>query len=168
MTGTVLFPAADSTHIGAMAKGPDRLRDPAKHSQKDPAKPTRAKAARPDTSPLDPALADLLNPAIGQGRAGVGSQTGTDTERRRPVTSPQRGEVGRESDSESGQVGGIEPRDNPPSAGPMGRPPSAGQRQTENPGDRIQPAPDNSFDRRADFANAHRARASVARGFGEE
>ncbi len=26
---------------------------------------------------------------------------------------------------------------------------------------------DNSWDRRADFANAHRARASVARGFGE-
>ncbi|MGO9701019.1 MAG: hypothetical protein ACLPX7_17335, partial [Xanthobacteraceae bacterium] len=55
-----------------MAKG----RDPAKHSKKDPAKPTRAKAARPDSAPLDPALADLLNPAIGQGRAGVGSQTG--------------------------------------------------------------------------------------------
>ena len=31
----------------------------------------------------------------------------------------------------------------------------------------LQPPPDNSFDRRADFANAHRARASVARGFGE-
>ena len=31
----------------------------------------------------------------------------------------------------------------------------------------FKPAPDNSFDRRADFANAHRARASVARGFGE-
>ena len=57
-----------------MAKRPDR--DPAKHSKKDPAKPTRAKAARPDSSPLDPALADLLNPAIGEGRAGMGSQTG--------------------------------------------------------------------------------------------
>ena len=62
-----------------MAKG----RDPAKHSKKDPAKPTRAKAARPDSAPLDPALADLLNPAIGQGRAGVGSQTG--------IPSPQAG-----------------------------------------------------------------------------
>ena len=75
-----------------MAKPPDRsrrpslpsepgregrdIRDPVKHSKKDPAKPTRAKAARPDTAPLDPALADLLNPAIGRGRAGVGSQTG--------------------------------------------------------------------------------------------
>jgi hypothetical protein len=58
-----------------MAKRPDR--DPAKHSKKDPAKPTRAKAARPDASPLDPSLADILNPAIGHGRAGVGSQTGS-------------------------------------------------------------------------------------------
>ena len=104
-----------------MAKSPDRGnaprgRDPAKHSKKDPAKPTRAKAARPDTAPLDPALADLLNPAIGQGRAGVGSQTG-----------------------------------------------EAGQQKASG----LKPPADNSFDRRADFANAHRARASVARGFGE-
>ena len=35
----------------------------------------------------------------------------------------------------------------------------------ENQG--LQPPSDNSWDRRADFANAHRARASVARGFGE-
>jgi excinuclease ABC subunit B len=87
-----------------MAKRPDR--DPAKHSKKDPAKPTRAKAARPDASPLDPALADLLNPAIGEGRAGMGSQTG------------------------------------------------------------LQQPPDNSFDRRADFANAHKARKST-QGLGE-
>ena len=32
---------------------------------------------------------------------------------------------------------------------------------------KLAPPPDNSFDRRADFAKAHRARASVARGFGE-
>ncbi len=100
-----------------MAKG----RDPAKHSKKDPAKPTRAKAARPDAAPLDPALADLLNPAIGQGRAGVGSQTG--------IASPQAG--------------------------------------ADQPASKLAPPSDNSFDRRADFANAHRARASVARGFGE-
>src|ERR1700680_2318157 len=58
-----------------MVKRPDR--DPAKHSKKDPAKPTRAKAARPDVPALDPSLADILNPAIGHGRAGVGSQTGS-------------------------------------------------------------------------------------------
>jgi len=74
---------------------------------KDPAKPTRAKASRPDVPLLDSTLADLLNPGIGQGTAGLGSQTG------------------------------------------------------------LQPPPDNSWDRRADFANAHRARKSTQQGFGE-
>ncbi|MET0634026.1 MAG: DEAD/DEAH box helicase family protein, partial [Xanthobacteraceae bacterium] len=82
-------------------------RDPAKHSKKDPAKPTRAKAARPDQPPTDPALAELLNPGIGQGTAGPGSQTG------------------------------------------------------------LEPPPDNSFDRRADFSAAHRARKSTVQGFSE-
>src|SRR3989475_9759522 len=96
-----------------MAKTPDRpdapkkpKRDPAKHSKKDPAKPTRAKAARPELPPIEPALADLLNPGIGQGTAGPGSQTG------------------------------------------------------------LQQPPDNSFDRRADFAAAHQARKSTS-GFKE-
>ncbi len=102
-----------------MAKSPNR-RDPAKHSKKDPAKPTRAKAARPETPVLDDALADLLNPAIGQGRAGVGSQTGSPS-------------------------------------------PSGEEKRTSG----LQPPPDNSWDRRADFSSAHRARASVARGLGE-
>jgi len=92
-----------------MAKPPDRprapagkpRRDPAKHSQKDPARPTRAKAAREDLPPIEPALAELLNPAIGQGTAGPGSQTG------------------------------------------------------------LTPPPDNSFERRADFSAAHRARKST-------
>src|SRR5499426_1556634 len=97
-----------------MAKPPEKpgapsrpKRDPAKHSKKDPARPTRAKAARPDAPPTDPALAELLNPGIGQGTAGPGSQTG------------------------------------------------------------LQPPPDNSFDRRADFAAAHKARASTQAGFNE-
>src|SRR5262249_46726031 len=100
-------------HIWTMAKAPDQpaapkpKRDPAKHSKKDPAKPTRAKAARPEQPPIEPALADLLNPGIGQGTAGPGSQTG------------------------------------------------------------LKPPPDNSFDRRADFAAAHRARKSTAQGLGE-
>ena len=107
-----------------MAKRPDpQHRDPAKHSKKDPAKPTRAKASRPDSAALDPSLAELLNPAIGQGRAGLGAQTGT----RSP--SPQGG--GEE------QVSGL-------------RPPS-----------------DNSWDRRSDFSNAHRARKSTQQGFNE-
>ena len=41
------------------------------------------------------------------------------------------------------------------------------QPSPQHEGERLKPPPDNSFDRRADFANAHRARASVARGFGE-
>jgi excinuclease ABC subunit B len=95
-----------------MAKPPDkppepRKRDPARHSKKDPAKPTRAKASRPDLPPIAPALAELLNPAIGQGTAGPGSQTG------------------------------------------------------------LRPPADNSFDRRADFAAAHRARKSTPQGFNE-
>jgi len=134
-----------------MAKSPDRpsapkQRDPAKHSKKDPAKPTRAKAARPDMPPLDPALADLLNPAIGRGRAGVGSQTGLEPK-------PRRAE------------------DQAPQPGPAGRPPDddGGSQNQAAQGSRsgLEPPADNSWDRRADFANAHRARASVARGFGE-
>jgi excinuclease ABC subunit B len=79
-----------------MAKPPKIPKKP-----RDPAKPTRAKAARPNVPALEPKLANLLNPAIGQGTAGIGSQTG------------------------------------------------------------LQPPPDNSWDRRADFANAHRARKST-------
>jgi len=56
---------------------------------------------------MEPALADLLNPGIGQGTAGPGSQTG------------------------------------------------------------LKPPADNSFDRRADFSAAHRARKSTAQGLGE-
>ncbi len=58
-----------------MAKPPSKppqKRDPAKHSKKDPAKPTRAKASRPDLAPIEPALAQLLNPGIAQGTAGLG------------------------------------------------------------------------------------------------
>ena len=88
-----------------MAKSPDRPnaprpRDPAKHSKKDPAKPTRAKASRPDTAPLDPALADLLNPAIGQGRAGVGSQTGI---KENPVLTRGRGRATVKARAAAGQ-----------------------------------------------------------------
>jgi excinuclease ABC subunit B len=60
-----------------MAKTPDQPRgDPARPSRKDPARPTRAKAARPELPPIAPALAELLNPALNQGTAGPGSQTG--------------------------------------------------------------------------------------------
>ena len=102
-----------------MAKRPSR--DPAKHSKKDPARPTRAKASRPDMPVLDDSLADLLNPGIGKGRAGIGSQTGS--------PSPHGG----------------------------------GDAQAS----KLAPPPDNSWDRRADFANAHRARKSTQQAFAE-
>jgi excinuclease ABC subunit B len=85
--------------FGPMAKPPKK--------PKDPAKPTRAKASRPAASATPDALADLLNPAINKGTAGLGSGTG------------------------------------------------------ENSG--LQPPPDNSFDRRADFSAAHKARKSTAK-----
>jgi excinuclease ABC subunit B len=83
-----------------MAKSPPK-------KPKDPAKPTRAKAARPDGSATPDGLADLLNPGINKGTAGMGSGTG------------------------------------------------------------LQPPPDNSYDRRADFSAAHRARKSTSQGFEE-
>jgi excinuclease ABC subunit B len=90
-----------------MAKSPDRpKKDPSKHSKGDPARPTRSKAHRPEAPPADPALDNLLNPAIQAGTAGIGSGTG------------------------------------------------------------LQPPPDNSFERRADFAAAHTSRKS-AKGFSE-
>jgi excinuclease ABC subunit B len=143
-----------------MAKSPDR--DPAKHSKKDPAKPTRAKAARPASVPLDPALAELLNPAIGQGRAGVGSQTGIEPKNSGAVSVP--------SPLGEGREGGQQPTrrtstsaQRRPTPTPIPSPQGGGEQQPS----KLAPPPDNSFDRRADFANAHRARASVARGFGE-
>ena len=96
-----------------MAPPPDQPNRPPKKA-KDPARPTRAKAARPELPPIAPALADLLNPAINRGEAGVGSQTG-------------------QRDPKSG----------------------------------LQPPADNSRDRRNDFADAHKARASTPGGFQE-
>src|SRR5580698_6243979 len=63
-----------------MAKRPTP-RDPAKHSKKDPAKPTRAKASRPDVPAMDSSLADILNPALSRGRAGIGAQTGIEAQK---------------------------------------------------------------------------------------
>jgi excinuclease ABC subunit B len=83
-----------------MAKNPEK-------PKKDPARPTRAKAARPDDTPTPDALANLLNPGIGRGTAGMGSGTG------------------------------------------------------------LQPPSDNSWDRRRDFSEAHKARKSTPKEFNE-
>src|SRR6187455_1556145 len=95
------FPQSRTRPIfGAMAKSPPK-------TPKDPAKPTRAKAARPDQQPTPDSLADLLNPAIKKGTAGLGSGTG------------------------------------------------------------LLPPPDNSWDRRRDFSEAHKARKSTPKEFNE-
>ncbi|MGH6674244.1 MAG: hypothetical protein ACRECV_20040, partial [Xanthobacteraceae bacterium] len=90
-------------------------RDPAKHSKKDPARPTRSKAHRPDVPALDDSLADLLNPGIGQGRAGIGSLTGIESAGAKSFTSPRRGEGGRRSDSDGGRERADSPRPSSPS-----------------------------------------------------
>src|SRR5271167_2525283 len=51
-----------------MAKNPD--------APKKPVKTPKSKAHRPDVQPIGPALAELLNPAINRGDAGMGSGTG--------------------------------------------------------------------------------------------
>ncbi len=54
-----------------MAKTPDKPTKPAKKT-----KVSHPRAARPEVKPIGPALAELLNPAINRGDAGLGSGTG--------------------------------------------------------------------------------------------
>lgn len=61
---------------GGMASPPKKPGKSDSRKIRDPARPTRAKAHRPDLQPIEPSLAELLNPAIARGEAGVGSQTG--------------------------------------------------------------------------------------------
>src|SRR5215207_9526087 len=56
-----------------MAKKPDT---PKKQSKTPKSKAPSSKASRPDVQPIGPALAELLNPAINRGDAGMGSGTG--------------------------------------------------------------------------------------------
>src|SRR5258706_14764034 len=91
---------------------------------KKPVKTPKSKSHRPDVRPIGPALAELLNPAINRGEAGVGSTTGTRLAKRDSSFSPPparearggvRGE--RSSLSRSGGGGATE-------ALPPGPPPS--------------------------------------------
>src|SRR6266581_6667514 len=63
----------DSSHIRPMAKNPDNPKKPGKTPK---SKAPNSKASRPDVQPIGPALAELLNPAINRGEAGLGSGTG--------------------------------------------------------------------------------------------
>ena len=59
-----------------MAKAPDPPRQPGKPASARKSKTSKTKAHRPEVQPIGPALADLLNPAINRGDAGLGSGTG--------------------------------------------------------------------------------------------
>ena len=124
-----------------MAKSPPK-------KPRDPAKPTRAKAARPDDKPTPDALADLLNPGIGRGTAGIGSGTGTPSFR------------GAGEAREPGIQKQVPSQHLDSGSGPSGRP-----GMTEKSG--LQQPPDNSWDRRRDFSEAHKARKSTPKEFNE-
>ena len=67
---STLSPRRDSPHIRAMANKPDTPKKSAKTPK------AKSGAGRPDVKPIGPALAQLLNPAINRGDAGMGSGTG--------------------------------------------------------------------------------------------
>src|ERR1700722_3912055 len=56
-----------------MAKSPNSPKKPGKAPK---SKAPSSKAHRPEVQPIGPALAELLNPAINRGDAGMGSGTG--------------------------------------------------------------------------------------------
>src|ERR1700732_823733 len=56
-----------------MAKNPHHPKKPVTPPK---SKAPNSKASRPDVQPIGPALAELLNPAINRGDAGLGSGTG--------------------------------------------------------------------------------------------
>src|SRR5258706_16077226 len=68
LNASALLCQLDSSHIRTMAKNPK--------NPKKPVKTPKSKAHRPDVQPIGPALAELLNPAINRGDAGLGSGTG--------------------------------------------------------------------------------------------
>ncbi|MFL9826074.1 hypothetical protein ABTU92_14525, partial [Rhodoplanes sp. SY1] len=129
---------------------------------KDPARPTRAKASRETLPPIAPALEALLNPGIARGEAGLGSQTGREP-RPPSSTSPLRGEI-----APKARVRGAQRESSTPSPADAARrrplPPGERRSEPEEPiehseaASRLQPPPDNSRDRRADFSAAHTAR----------
>ncbi len=144
-----LSPPQDSPHIRPMAKSPDTPK-----KSKDRARPTRAKASRPDAPPTPEALAELLNPGIARGTAGLGSGTGAQHAR---VTSPQGGEVDRAQRGRERGDDAIESQ--APSPAPSARPLPKGERLEEASG--LQPPPATSWERRQDFSAAHTARKSA-------
>src|SRR5437667_133627 len=128
-----------------MAKNPD--------NPKKPVKTPKSKAHRPDVQPIGPALAELLNPAINRGEAGLGSGTGL---RPPPDNSKDRRSGGEAAVHRAAvRQAGLALAAPPPPAAPRG----GGGRGT---GTGLRPPPDNSKDRRSGGeAAVHRARAST-------
>src|SRR5882724_7721140 len=74
------FGLAKCRYIEDMPKNPPPPKKPAKTPKsKAPNSRASSKASRPDVQPIGPALAELLNPAINRGEAGIGSTTGART-----------------------------------------------------------------------------------------
>ena len=151
-----------------MPKPPDKPKKP-----RDYARPTRAKASRPDAPPAEPALDRLLNPGIEKGTAGMGSGTGLRLPNPSFRGASEASEPGIQKQTPSKHL------DSGPAPEPVIGPAREGRTRWARPGmtseSGLQPPPDNSFDRRADFSAAHRARKSTPKnitkdikpGFGE-
>ena len=120
-----------------MAKSPEKPK-----KSKDPARPTRAKAARPDQPATPDALAELLNPGLLRGTAGLGSSTGDLSFRGASAAS----EPGIQKQAQSKYLDS--------GSGPSDRP-----GMTEKSG--LQPPPATSWQRRQDFSAEHKARKSA-------
>src|SRR5580692_10776217 len=125
-----LFCQPDSPHIRPMAKNPDAPKKPAKAPK---SRAPNSKASRPDVQPIGQALAELLNPAINRGDAGLGSGTGLKpppdnswdrraggeaaAHRARASTRGTSADVAKRDASVSGSMRGLPPPNPPPQAG---------------------------------------------------
>src|SRR6266478_2591090 len=148
------------------------------NNPKKPGKTPKSKAHRPDVQPIGPALAELLNPAINRGDAGVGSTTGmrvakSDASSSPPSAREARGGVERSKARWVGSgVGGATAAPPPgPPLSPTLPHKGGGSERAQAEGEKnsgLQPPPDNSKDRRSGGeAAVHRARAST-RGSGDD
>src|ERR1700676_503136 len=118
-----------------MAKNPQ--------NPKKPVKTPKSKAHRPDVQPIGPALAELLNPAINRGDAGLGSGTGLKpppdnswdrraggeaaAHRARASTKGTHADVAKRDAAVGGSTSRGAPPPNPPIKSGAGSPPQAGE-----------------------------------------
>jgi excinuclease ABC subunit B len=146
-----------------MAKHPDR--------PKKPGKTPKSKAHRPDVQPIGPALAELLNPAINRGDAGLGSGTGLQPPPDNSWDRRAGGEAAahRARASTQGTRSDVAKRDAavpPPTteAPPAGYPPPQPPDQV---GGRLSPARGEGAERQAGSSNSQSDATRSPRGFDE-